>query len=128
MIVYFAVIDDDDRWGPFETMQEPVALLQQSSRDRGYTDEQVNHFFLHRSAVEQVDTLGDKVNYFRLGWMAREESGRNQELSSENSVNTQSNDELVRELEDNRAGSHFTVTVREAAEVSEGGLVDANVP
>jgi len=30
--------------------------------------------------------------------------------------------------EDNRAEAHFTVTVRKAAEVNEGGPVAANVP
>ena len=55
MIHYFAVIHDDDRWGPFESMHEPMALLSQTSRDRGHTEEQAENFFFHQSAVEQVD-------------------------------------------------------------------------
>jgi hypothetical protein len=128
MTEYFAVIGDDDRRGPFGTMHEPVALLKQASRDRGYTDEQANHFFLHQSAVEQVDTVGGKVECFSLGWRAREESGRDEELSSGNAVELLSRDEITRESERARAEAHFTVPVRKAAEVNEGGLVDANVP
>jgi hypothetical protein len=128
MTEYFAVIDDDDRRGPFDTLHEPVALLKQASRDRGHTDEQANHFFLHQSAVEQVDTVGGKVECFSLGWRAREQSGRGGELSSENSVEILSRDEIIRENESALAEAHFTVAIRKAAEVNEGGLVDANVP
>jgi hypothetical protein len=128
MTEYFAVIDDDNRRGPFDTMHEPIALLKQASRDRGYTDEQANHFFLHQSAVEQVDTVGGKVECFSLGWRAREESGRDEESSSENTAEILSHDELARESESARAEAHFTVPIRKAAEVNEGGLVDANVP
>jgi hypothetical protein len=127
MIEYFAVIDDDDRWGPFDTMQEPVALLKQSSRDRGYTHEQANQFFLHQSALEQVNTVDGKVESFTLGSLAQAEFGR-EELPSKNLMKTLSCDEGARESENNRAEAHFTVTVRKAAEVNEGGLVDANVP
>jgi hypothetical protein len=56
MTHYFAVIRNDDRWGPFESMQEPIALLSQSSRDRGHTEEEAYDFFLRESAVEQVDS------------------------------------------------------------------------
>ncbi len=128
MTEYFAMIGDDDRRGPFDTMHEPVALLKQASRDRGHTDEQANHFFLHESAVEQMDTVGGKVECFSLGWRAREQSGRDEELASEHSVEILSRDEIVRESERVRAEAHFTVPVRKAAEVNEGGLVDANVP
>jgi hypothetical protein len=55
MTKYFAVIHDDDRWGPFDSIHEPMALLNQTSRDRGHTDEQSHDFFLNQSAVEAVD-------------------------------------------------------------------------
>jgi hypothetical protein len=55
MIQYFAVIHDDDRWGPFESIHEPVALLNLSSRDRGHTEEEAHYFFRHGCALEHVD-------------------------------------------------------------------------
>ena len=55
MIQYFAVIHDDDRWGPFESIHEPVALLNLSSRDRAHTEEEAHNFFHHGSALEHVD-------------------------------------------------------------------------
>jgi hypothetical protein len=55
MTKFFAVIHDDDRWGPFESLHEPMALLNQSSRDRGHNDEEAHHFFLNESSVEMVD-------------------------------------------------------------------------
>jgi hypothetical protein len=127
MTEYFAVIDDDDRWGPFDTMQETVALLKESSRSRGHTHDQARHFFLHESSVEQVETLDGRVDCFRLGWVQREESGR-QVQESEAWMECSATSNTAREREDNRAEAHFTVTVRKAAEVNEGGLVDANVP
>ena len=75
MTEYFAVLDDDDRRGPFDTMQEPVALLKANSKARGHTDEQAQHYFLNQSAVEQVETVEGKVECIRLGWMNREKSG-----------------------------------------------------
>jgi len=128
MIEYFAVLDDNDRRGPFESMNEPVEILKKTSSDRGYTDAQAQNFFLHHSAVEQVDTVGGKTECFRLGWLAREESGRNEKLPPENSIEILSIDELLRVREDALADTHFTVTARKAAEVNEGGLVDPQVP
>ncbi len=128
MTEYFAVLDDNDRRGPFESMNEPVEILKKASRDRGYTDAQAQNFFLHQSAVEQVDTVGDKKECFRLGWLAREESGRDQELPPEKSAESLSDDQILRKREDNLADTHFTVTARKAAEVNEGGLVDPQVP
>jgi hypothetical protein len=58
MIQYFVTIHDDDCWGPFDSLREPMALLNQTSRDRGHTDEQAQHFFLHQSTVESVETGG----------------------------------------------------------------------
>jgi hypothetical protein len=127
MIEYFAVIDDDTRRGPFDTMREPIALLKENSKARGHTDEQARHFFLHESSVQQVETVDGKVDCFCLGWLGREESGR-EEQAAEPLVETFSCEENEREREDNRAEAHFTMTVRKATEVNEGGLVDANVP
>jgi hypothetical protein len=49
MTEYFAVLDDNDRRGPFESMNEPVEILKKTSSDRGYTDAQAQNFFLHHS-------------------------------------------------------------------------------
>jgi hypothetical protein len=127
MTEYFAVIDDDNRRGPFDTMREPVALLKANSKARGHTDEQARHFFLHESSVQQVETVDGKVDCFCLGWLGREETGWETQ-TAEPLVDSFSYEETSREREDNRAEAHFTVTVRKAAEVNEGGLVDANVP
>jgi|SRR5476651_569181 hypothetical protein len=127
MTEYFAVIDDDNRRGPFDTMREPVALLKANSKARGHTDEQARHFFLHESSVQQVETVDGKVDCFCLGWLGREETGWETQ-AAEPLVDSFSYEETSREREDNRAEAHFTVTVRKAAEVNEGGLVDANVP
>jgi len=59
MTKYFAVINDDDRYGPFDSLHEPLALLNQNSRDRDHTDEQSLDFFLNRSAVEAVDVRAE---------------------------------------------------------------------
>ena len=128
MTEYFAVLDDHDRLGPFESMHEPVEILKQTSRDRGYTDEQAQHFFLHHSAVEQVDTIGDKSECFRLGWLAREKSGMSEELPPENPAEIRSEDEILRVRADDLADAHFTVTARKADEVNKGGLVDPRTP
>ena len=127
MIDYFAVIDDDNRRGPFDTIREPVELLKANSRARGHTDEKARHFFLHESSVQQVETIDGKVDCFRLAWLAQEESGR-EEQAAQPLVEMFPGEESEREREDNRAEAHFTVTVRKAAEVNEGGLVDADVP
>ena len=127
MTEYFAVIDDDDRWGPFDTLREPIALLKESSKARGHTDDQARHFFLHESSVQQVDTVDGKVDCICLGWLGREESGREEQVA-EPLVEMFSYEETERAREDNRAEAHFTLTVRKAAEVNEGGLVDADVP
>ncbi len=76
MIQYYAVIDDDCRTGPFDTLQESIALLKGNSKARGHTPEQARHFFLHESSVEQVETIDGKVDCVRLGWLVRQESGR----------------------------------------------------
>jgi hypothetical protein len=55
MSQYFAVIHDDDRWGPFDSIHEPLALLNQSSRDRNHSDEQAYDFFTNGSAIRVVD-------------------------------------------------------------------------
>ena len=128
MTEYFAVLDDHDRRGPFQSMHEPVELLKQTSRDRGYTEEQAQNFFLHQSAVEQVDTIGDKTECFRLGWQAREKSGMNEELPPDGTVEIYDDAEILRIREDNLADAHFTVTARKAAEDNEGGLIDPQVP
>ena len=124
MTEYFAVTDDDDRRGPFDTMEEPVALLKENSRARGHTREQARHFFLYQSAVEQEDSVDGKVECFRLGWLAREESGA-KELSPEESVEILSHEQIARKWEDDQAEAHFTLATRKDAEVNEGGLVDA---
>ncbi len=125
---YFAVLDGNDRRGPFVSMREPVEILKQTSRDRDYTEEQAQHFFLNESAVEQVETVGGNEECFRMGWLAREKAGRAEESSPEDSVETLSHDEIDRNRERALADAHFTVTSRKAAEVNEGGLVDPKVP
>jgi hypothetical protein len=59
MTQYYAVIHDDDRWGPFDSIHEPLALLSLSSRDRGHTVEQAHNFFLRESALEQIEVLDE---------------------------------------------------------------------
>ena len=127
MTEYFAVIDDDNRRGPFDTIREPVALLKANSKARGHTDEQARHFFLHESSVQQVETVDGKVDCFCLGWLGHEETGWETQ-AAEPLVDSFSYEETSREREDNRAEAHFTMAVRKATEVNEGGLVDANVP
>jgi hypothetical protein len=56
MTQYFAVIDGGERWGPFDTTFEPVALLKEAFRFRGHTAEEARYFFLHESSVERVET------------------------------------------------------------------------
>ena len=46
MTEYYAVIGDCTRSGPFYSIGEACRLLKQSSRDRGHTDEEAQHFFL----------------------------------------------------------------------------------
>jgi hypothetical protein len=78
--------------------------------------------------VEQVDTVGGNQKCFRLGSLAREKAGRDEESSPEDSVETLSLEEIDRNRERALADAHFTVTSRKAAEVNEGGLVDPEVP
>jgi len=125
---YFAVVDVLDRRGPFDSASESVELIKQTSRDRGHTDEQGQYYFLYQSAVEKVETVDGKRECFRLGWLAREKAGREEELSPENSAEILSDDEIARRREDDLANAHFTVTARKAIEVNEGGLVDPKVP
>jgi hypothetical protein len=58
MTQYFAVIHDDDHWGPFDSIHEPLALLNQSSRDRSHSDEQAYEFFTKGSAIRAVEDAG----------------------------------------------------------------------
>jgi hypothetical protein len=74
MTEYFAVLDDNNRRGPFDSIRESVSHLKETSRARGHTDEQAYNFFLHQSSVERVETVDGKVECSRLGWQAREES------------------------------------------------------
>jgi hypothetical protein len=127
MTQYFAVLDDFDRRGPFDTLQEPVALIKKASKDLGHTKEEAQQFFLYRTAVEQVDVVNGKPECFRLGWQAREASGVEEETADE-SQGAFSLDEMIRKDEDRRAEERFTVTARKAAEVNEGGLVDPMSP
>ena len=123
MTQYFAVLDDFDRRGPFDNMQEPVALIKQASKDLRHTPEQAEQFFLHQTAVEQVDIVNGKSECFRLGWQAREASHVEDKATHE-SQGIFSFDENLRKREDCLAEQHFTVTSRKDAEVNEGGLVD----
>jgi hypothetical protein len=74
MTQYFAVLENEDRRGPFDTIGEACRLLKRISRDRGHTPDQALQFFLHTSAVEQVDTLHGKPECFQPGWLAEEKS------------------------------------------------------
>ncbi len=127
MTEYFAVLDDYDRRGPFDNMEEPVALIKQASKDLGHTEEQARRFFLYQTAVEQVDVVDGKTECFCLGWQAREESGR-ERLAENEPVDALSCDQVIRTRENNLAEIHFTLTARKAAEVNEGGLVDPMSP
>jgi hypothetical protein len=106
-------------------MKEPIEIIKRISKLRGHTEEQEHHFFVHGSAVEQVDTVDGVSECFRLGWLAREKSGiyehrpSHQEFAS--SVAERLNDDAIAE-------AHFTLQNRKAAEVNEGGLVDPRVP
>ena len=125
---YFAVLDEHDRQGPYHSPQEPIEILKQTSKARGHTKEEAQHFFLHQSAVEMEDTDGENIECIRLGWLAREEAGRDEELLPEDSFEILRHDEIDRNRENCLADAHFTVAVRKAAEVNEGGLVDPKVP
>jgi len=81
MTEYFAVIDDEGRTGPFRTMQEAAAILEDASVARGHTDEEARNFFLDESSVVKVQIVDGKMEFFNLGWLAREEF-RMQEPSS----------------------------------------------
>ena len=75
MTEYFAVIDDEkQRRGPFGTMQEASAILKEAARVRGYTDEKARHFFLSESSVVEVQVVNGQMEFFNVGWLAREES------------------------------------------------------
>jgi hypothetical protein len=85
MTEYFALIDEDRlRRGPFATMQDAVIFLKETSRDRGYTDEKAQQFYLHETAIVKVDPGTGHEDVFNLSWLARELSlsGR-QKLGSE---------------------------------------------
>jgi hypothetical protein len=125
---YFAVLSDGDRRGPFDSVSEPIRILKQTSRDLGHTDDEARHFFLHESAIEQVETVDGKTDCFRLGWLAREESGREEEFSPEERASGVVDIVTTREQESIQADAHFTTTARKAIEVNEGGLVDPMVP
>jgi len=74
---YFAVIDDEQqRRGPFATMQEASTILKEAAKARGYTDEKAHHFFLCESSVVEVQSINGQMEFFNVGWLAREESGR----------------------------------------------------
>ena len=74
---YFAVIDDEKlRRGPFATMQEASVILKEAARVRGYTDEKARHFFLCESSVVEVQVVNGQMEFFNVGWLAREESRR----------------------------------------------------
>jgi hypothetical protein len=73
---FFAVVGPTERRGPFLTIKEAIALLRDISEKRGYTAEQAHHFFVSGSAIEEEHNVGDKIEYFRLGWLAREQWGR----------------------------------------------------
>jgi hypothetical protein len=82
MAQYFAVFDGG-RQGPFHSVEEPIALLKRISKERSHTLDQAQHFFLHDSAVEQVETVDGKPECLRLGWVAREEWGALAPLSDD---------------------------------------------
>lgn len=75
MIEYFAVLDGYDRRGLFNSADKAVELLKQISRGRGHTSEEANDFFLHGSAVEQVEIWNGKIDCIYLGWQTREKAG-----------------------------------------------------
>jgi hypothetical protein len=75
MTEYFAVLDDNDRRGSFDSIGESVSLLNETSRVRGHKDEQAYNFILHQSSVECVETVDGKVECSRVGWQAREKAG-----------------------------------------------------
>jgi hypothetical protein len=72
---YFAVLGEYDRQGPFDSMSEAVGLLKRTSRDRGHNCEQAKHFFLHESALEQVDTVDGKMEFGWDGWRGKNQDG-----------------------------------------------------
>lgn len=76
---YFAVINADDRRGPFNSMLQAGSLLKEVSQDRGHTDEQARHFFIHESAVEMLKTVDGNAERVRLIWMGRKESERKEQ-------------------------------------------------
>jgi hypothetical protein len=77
MTEYFAVIDDENqRRGPFATMREASAVLKEASRSRGYTNEEARHFFLCESSVVEVQVVNGQMEFFNVGWLAREEAKR----------------------------------------------------
>ncbi len=76
MTEYFAVIDDEGRRGPFATMEQAASFLKEASRARRHTNLQARDFFLFESSVVQVEEMDGQLEFFNLGWLAREESGR----------------------------------------------------
>jgi hypothetical protein len=93
MTEYYAVIDDQGRTGPFQTMQEASRVLKDASKSRGHTDAQARQFFLYESSVVEVQSLNGQQEFFNLGWLARDESGR-EELPSEMAVTFQEPNQL----------------------------------
>jgi hypothetical protein len=76
MTEYFAVIDDMGlRRGPFDTMEEAISVLKETSQNRGHTETEAHQFFLHESAVVKVEVLNDRLDIINIGWLAREQSG-----------------------------------------------------
>lgn len=125
MTEYFALINADDRRGPFSSMLQAGSLLKQVSQERGHTDAQACHFLSHDSAVEMLKTADGHTERIRLVWLM--EPGK-KKLSPEKPTEVRSPDEITRKTENERADAHFTTIRRKAAEVNEGGLVDPKTP
>jgi hypothetical protein len=82
MTEYYAVIDDLGRTGPFASMHEASAVLKDASMARGHTEEEATHFFLHESSVVEVQCRDGQLEFFNVGWLARENSGREDLLAN----------------------------------------------
>jgi hypothetical protein len=93
MTEYYAVIDDQGRTGPFQSMHEASRVLRETSRLRGYTDERAHQFFLNESSIIKVEDVHGQLESFNLGWLAREASGR-EEPSSETETESQESDQV----------------------------------
>ena len=124
MIQYFALIGKDDRRGPFESLCKPVELLKEISEALGHSKEEARNFFLHGSAVEKVEVIDGKTDRINVGWLAREEACKDDEATGAE-LEKSSHEELARKKESELREAHFTLAARKAAEVNEGGLVEA---